>query len=136
MLGNQARAVIDALIPSNANPTLKAGAFDAGFEAFYEDFTRTAILPMRLGFRAALLVAIWVSPLLIFRPPPFGRLSRDQRERALTALGRSRFYLMRQMLLLLKAITAFSYGADQGVRDALGFPLQFDDPRSKAEIHQ
>jgi hypothetical protein len=46
-------------------------------------------------------------------------------------MGTSRFYVMRQMLQLLKTIVCFCYGADPNVRDAIGSPLQHDDPRKQ-----
>lgn len=120
-MGKNARAVLETLLPSGAHPDLP-GLFETGFEEFYREFEATAALPMRLGFKAALFVGAWVSPLLIWKAPPLSRLDADERERALEALGRSRFYLLRQMMLLLKAVASFCYGADRRVRDAVGFP--------------
>ena len=133
MLSRRSRVALDTLIPSQSHPSLRAGIFDAGFDAFYADFEKTALFPMRLGFRAALFTAVWVSPLLIGRVPPLTLYSRDTRERALDAVAKSRFYVIRQMMMLLKAVCMFCYGADAGVRDAVAFPLQFDDPRAKKE---
>ena len=120
MLSPRERCVLDTLLPSGAHPDLKLGIFDAGFEAFHEDFERTALPSMRWGFRAALFVAAWVSPLLIARLPPITRLERPERERALDALAGSRVYLLRQILLLLKAVVCFGYGGNREVRAALG----------------
>ena len=122
MLDKRSRAVIDTLLPSGAHPDLKLGAFDAGFDEFFTYFERTAVLPMRLGFRGALFVAAWVSPLLILRLPPLDRLEKEDREKALEALGASRIYVLRQMLLLLKSVVCFSYGAHPEVRKVLGLP--------------
>lgn len=119
MLNARQRAVIDALLPSGAHPALP-GAFEADFEAFHAEFERTASPSLRRGFKAALWAAAWLSPLLIGRLPPLDRLDAASRERALEALGRSRFYLLRQALLLLKAAVCFGYGADPKVRRALG----------------
>ena len=90
-----------------------------------------AVPSLRWGFRAALFAAIWVAPLLIRRFPPLRLHDRPARERALAAMGTSRFYIIRQMLRLLKTIVCFGYGADRNVRDAIGYPLQHDDPRRK-----
>jgi hypothetical protein len=132
MLPRRARVVLDTLLPGEgAHPSLP-GAFEVGFDGFWDDFTRTAALPLRLGFRLALFVALWIAPLLVGRPPPLSMHARPVRERALDALARSRLYVLRQMMLLLKATLCFHYGAVPRVRDALGFPLQFDDPRVRA----
>jgi len=115
------RAVIEAMVPEGGHPSLP-GAFSSGFAQFHARFQETALLSMRLGFWAALLAGAWLAPILIGKLPPITRLSIDDRERALEALGKSRFYFVRQMLLLLKAIISFHYGAQRDVRDALGFP--------------
>ena len=59
--------------------------------------------------------------LLIHRLPPLERLSVDDRETALEAMGKSRFYLMRQCFLLLKAVTSFGYGRTKAVRLPAGY---------------
>ena len=109
------------MLPSAAHPTLAAGAFDAGFEDFYDDFARTAVAPMRLAFAAALFVATWVAPLLIRRLPPLTRHGRADRERALDALAASGSPLLRQLATVLKAVICLGYGADPAVRRAIGY---------------
>jgi hypothetical protein len=116
------RAVVDALLPPREGAALPWGAFDCGFDAFYAEFRKTAPASFRFGFSAALFVASWLAPFMIGRLPPLARLSPDDRERALEALGRCRFYPLRQCLLLLKAVCSFCYGADARVRAAIGFP--------------
>ena len=129
MLSEHSRIILDTLLPSGAHPTLKYGVFDTDFEAFWSDFERTALPSLRLGFGAALFTAIWIAPLLIRRPPPLTLYDRPTRERALTAMESSRVYLLRQTMVLLKTTVCFCYGADRNVRDAIGYPLQHDDPR-------
>lgn len=113
MLKPRHRAVVDALLPP---------AFESGFDAFYADFAREAPLAMRFGFALALETGAWVAPLLIGRMPTLARLPREDAEAALEALGRCRVYFLRQQLLLLKAVLAFHYGADEGARRAAGYP--------------
>ena len=134
MLNRRAQIVIDTLLPHNAHPELKWGAWEAGFPAFYETFEREALFSMRFGFRFALFLAIWVAPLLILRFPPIMMYGRETRERAIQAMGNSRLYLFRQMYLLLKATVSFHYGADPRVRQAIGFPEQFDAPGRKEVV--
>ena len=121
MLNARQRAVIETLLPPQG-PAGLPGAFEAGFEDFHARFEETALPSMSLGFRAALFAAAWVAPLAIGAPPPLSRLSDDDRARALEALAKSRFYLLRQMVLLLKAVVSFHYGAQKSVRQAIGFP--------------
>lgn len=133
MLNSRARMVLDTLLPSQAHPQLGYGVFDAGFEAFYKDFARTANSSLRWGFQIALMSAIWVSPLLIGRIPPITLYPRETREQALAAMENSRFYALRQLMLILKTVICLSYGADRQVRDAIGYPLQADDERREQE---
>jgi hypothetical protein len=129
MLRKPARVVLDTLLPAGAHPALKYGVFDSGFEAFWLDFDRSTLPSLRWGFRAALLTAIWIAPLLIFRFPPLIFYARPTRERALAAMASSRIYLLRQLFGVLKTTVGFCYGADPNVRDAIGYPLQHDDQR-------
>ncbi len=114
------RLVLDALLPPGG-PEGLPGVFEAGFEAWEQGFAADAPPTMRVGWRAALFVAYWISPVLIARLPPLGRLNADERERALEAMGKSRFYLMRQCFLLLKAVTSFGYGSTTTVRRVVGY---------------
>lgn len=114
------RAVLDALLPPGG-PEGLPGAFEAGFEAFEAGFRADAPLPMRLGWRAALFAGAWLSPLLIGRLPPLDGLPAEEREAALEAMGKSRLYLIRQVFLLLKAVTSFGYGSNRAVRRVVGY---------------
>lgn len=120
MLSPRERTVLDALLPPGG-PEGLPGAFEAGFEDFERGFSADAPLTMRFGWRAALFVAFWISPLLIGRLPPLGRLSPEEREEALCAMGKSRVYLIRQVFLLLKAVTSFGYGSTRAVRRVVGY---------------
>lgn len=120
-LGRRARVVIDTMLPSGAHPALALGAFDAGFDDFYDEFARTAVGSMRLAFGTAIFVATWIAPLLIRRLPPLARHGRADRERSLSALATSRSPLLRQLVVVLKAVICLGYGADAGVRRAIGY---------------
>ena len=118
MLSNRQRAVVDALLPPGGE---LPGAFEAGFEEFEARFRADAPAPMRLGWLAALWVASWVSPLMIRRLPPLDRLEPAAREDALNALSKSRIYLLRQVMLLLRAVVGFGWGATPEVRRTVGY---------------
>jgi hypothetical protein len=128
-LNRRTRIVVDTLLPAGAHPSLAKGALEAGFETFLRDLEAAGPRRMRLGVKAAMFAAIWVSPILIWRFPPISIYRRESRERALEALSRSRLYPLRQLFGLLKLTVALCYGADRDVRDAIGYPLQHDDPR-------
>lgn len=119
MLSARDRVVIDSLLPTGLDGF--PGALEAGFETFEAGFRADAPFAMRAGWRAALFLAAWLSPLLIRRLPPLDRLPVEEREAALEAMGRSRVYLIRQVFLLLKAVTSFGYGSTPAVRRAAGY---------------
>ena len=129
-----ARLVLDTLLPAQGHPGLPQGLEAAAFDAFWLDLERTALPAWRWSFHAAAFTATWVAPLLIGRLPPLGLHDRATREHALAALSHSRFALLRRMLGMLKTVASFCYGADPGVRAAIGYPLQPDSAlRSKAQ---
>jgi hypothetical protein len=122
MLTSHARVVLDTLLPAQAHPGLPAGALDPRFDPFWAEFQRAAAPALRHAFQAALLAATWIAPLLVRRLPPLGRLDHRAREQALAALGASRWPLFRQLVLVLKLVASFGYGADPVVRAAVGYP--------------
>ncbi len=121
MLSRHDGVVLDTLLPSKAHPTLGRGICETDFRTFYTAFASQATSPLHLGFRVALWAATWLSPLLIWRLPPLARHDRTTRERALNAMATSRVHLLRQLLNVLKTVTALCYGADPHVRDVLGY---------------
>jgi hypothetical protein len=122
MLPKHVHVVLDTLLPSQSHPALKTGGLEAGFAAFWPEFLQTAVPSLRLAFKAALLAAVWVAPLLIGRLPPLTRHDRLTRVRALAALETSPLAVLRQLLLVLKMVASFAYGADPSVRAAAGYP--------------
>src|SRR5438132_9890943 len=116
------RLVLNTLLPANAHPLLPLSGANTRFDAFYAEFDRTVTPRLRTAFRLAVWAALWISPLLIGRLPPLTRLEPPARERALGAMARSRVYLLRQLLMLLKLVVGFCYGAEPEVRAAIGYP--------------
>jgi len=117
-VAGQAEIVVEALLPAEAG---LPSAGEAGVPAFLERFSSEAPPAMGWALRAALFCASWLSPLLIRRLPPLSRLAPRDRERALAAMAGSRWAVLRQLALLLKATVCFHYGADPRVRAAIGF---------------
>lgn len=114
-------AVIDALLPADADERLPVGVLDSGFEAFLDDFARLAAPNLQRGFWISLLAAGWVAPLLVRRLPPLSRLPLGDRGRALEAMERSRLAVLRQLLSVLKTVVSLHYGAVPEVRRAIGY---------------
>lgn len=133
-LRKRQRVVLETLLPPGAHPALPKGLFDTGFESFYVDFQRNGSWKLRLSFRVTLVLAIWIAPLLIGRFPPITLYKDSTRERALERLFESRFFLFRQLALTTKLVVGLCYGADRDVRDAVGYPMQYDDPRREEPL--
>jgi hypothetical protein len=127
MLNRRDRLILEALLPSGAHASLPYGVAEVNFDAFWSAFERTALPSWHRGFRAALWIATWFAPLLVRRLPPLTLHDRPTRERALAAMEHSRLYLLRQMLGLLKTTVCLGYGADDDVRQAIGYPGRPDE---------
>jgi hypothetical protein len=120
-MNKRTRIVVDTLLPAGTHPAFARGAVDVGFESFLEDFDTTAPARLRQAFRIGVAAATWVAPVLIGRVPPLALHRRETRERALGAM--SRWYLLRQLLSVVKAVVSLCYGADPEVRAAIGYPM-------------
>ena len=115
------RIVLETILPDGVHPDLPVGLDGSGFEHFYASFSREASLKLRLPFRVALFLAIWVAPLLIRRLPPITLHDRPTRERALGRFFTARFFLFRQLALTIKLVLSLCYGADDRVRRTVGY---------------
>lgn len=127
-MNERTRIVVDTLLPPGAHPAFGRGALDAGFASFLRDFERFAPARLRQGFRIGVVAATWAAPVLIGRVPPLGVHGPEVRERALAAMSRSRWHLLRQLLSVVKTVVAFSYGGDAEVRAAIGYPVPVGPP--------
>ncbi len=128
MLPRSTRIILHTLLPSQSHAVLPYGIDEIGFEHFYAELMRTATTRLKIVFRLAVWCALWISPLLIGRAPPLTRYEDATRARALAAMAQSRFYLVRQMLLVLKLVVGLCYGADPSVRAALNYPVATATP--------
>ena len=121
-LSRRDNAVLDALLPANADRRLGIGIVASGFEAFLGDFDGQAPPRLRRAFRIALVAGAWVAPLLIGRRPPIDRLLPEDRERALAAMDESPVPELRQLVSVLKTVVSLHYGGLDSVREAIGYP--------------
>jgi hypothetical protein len=77
-----------------------------------------AHLPFRaaLGVRLAVWLVAFAPMFVLLRFATIARLALDDRERVLAALVASESYALRSLVLILKAMGALFYAADQRVR--------------------
>jgi hypothetical protein len=104
------------------------GMSDTNVDEFLARFRKESTLVIWAGICAGTLLFIF-SPLFTVGIPlpafllPKGRLDRHARK-----LAASRFYVVRQLIFLVKMIAGFCWGADPKVRKAFNLPALPPDP--------
>lgn len=121
-LSPNGRAVLETLLPADANPLLPTGVISTGIEDFLDEFARASPEHLRRALRVGLFAGAWIAPLLVRRVPPITRLKEADRERALAAMAESRVPELRQLISVLKTVISLHYGGLQSVREAIGYP--------------
>lgn len=119
-----ARAIAEALFATHDGPPPEDRL--AYLTRDLADFFGHVTLRARLIFRACVATVSWIAPLLIFELPPFGRLSLDDRVRALQRLERSPFSLP---LLGAKAILSIVYYEHADAAREIGWDQRPKVPR-------
>jgi hypothetical protein len=104
------------------------GMSDTNVDEFLARFRKESTLAIWAGICLGTLLFIF-SPLFTVGIPlpafllPKGRLDRHARK-----LAASRFYVVRQLIFLVKMIAGFCWGADPEVRRAFNLPALPPDP--------
>jgi hypothetical protein len=123
ILGASARATLEAvaetLVPSGG--PFAAGAREVELAARVERLVAEAPPELQRGFRGALLVVEWASPLLAGRLARFSTLPIDQRLVCVRALVESRLDLAREVYAGLKQICLFVFYAQDASWSSLGY---------------
>jgi hypothetical protein len=106
-------AVLGAMLPASESIP---GYGDLDTSGFWERYPTAAPPLLRLGFRTA----IWTLALWCFarhRSSP-GSVTMEDREKLLSDAANSRFFLLRQLVLVLKLIATMAAFRDPGLRKA------------------
>ncbi|MFA6032537.1 MAG: hypothetical protein WC889_06530 [Myxococcota bacterium] len=121
-LGFEARwrdTLFAAMIPPSGG---RPGLGDMELSGFWNEVGEAAPPLARIGLR----VAVWLLNLLPLVTPGFFRtfsgLDADGRDRFLARISSSKWYILRQLLMTIKAFSAFAYFRDGNVRGF--FPMQ------------
>lgn len=88
--------------------------------AFWAEVDRAAPPLLRLGLRVAVWVLTWLPIVLVGRLRTFPRLSAPEQDQLLCRAAASRWYLLRQLVTLLKALACFAYFREPAVRGRFG----------------
>lgn len=111
-------ALFAAMIPGDRDAGLPPLA-SLDLSSFWASLDRSAPPLLRLGLRAT-VIALAILPLVILRAPrTFLALDDAERDRFLELAAKSPSYLVRQMVLTVKALACMAYTRDPAVRAAL-----------------
>ena len=118
------RAIMEALLPAGGDEQFPLSALDTGAEEMFQEMLLYLPAMTGLGLRAALWLIELGGPLLgLKKRARFSRLSLEEGEQCLAALAKSKTYLVRQFVLLLKSVACLAWCGDPRVRTALGHHL-------------
>jgi hypothetical protein len=114
-----ARDVLDSMYPRDADPVLPTGIVDLDVDAYLDDLGRSWPRLTFLVFRFA-IVCIALAPFVLLRRlRTFHQLSRSERLRVIERMYASNAYVVRQLVVLVKAAGGIFYGASMQVREVL-----------------
>ena len=119
--------IFDAVLPPG-HGTLEIGARDVPLEGLIDDLFEVAPGQFSLGLRAATWVVTLFGPLLAGRLRTFGGLSREDRAAVLARLSTSRFYVLREIPMLLKMVACLGWGGMPEVQRRVGLEVVDETP--------
>jgi len=111
-------ALLAAVIPAPPDAERPGlGALDLA--SFWQSFAKAAPPLLGLGLRVAVWVLTLAPLFLLGKLRLFPSLAEPQKDRLLCRALGSRLYLLRQLVVSLKAVASFAYFSDPAVRAAL-----------------
>lgn len=117
-----ARDIMATIYPRAADPRLPMGIADLDTDAFCVDVMRSFPWLSAIGFRAVVFL-ITMSPLLVIgRFRTFSGLNEADRTRVLDRFSKSRFYTVRSLVTMVKALASMLYAGSNTVRSSLLVP--------------
>ncbi len=133
-----ARVLFGAIVPRELHPDVPESAGELGAdEVLNALYTHSSFLGS-VGFRGGLWLVWLLPPFVIGGIRLFGGLSPPEANRYLTRLYHHRFYLARQLVLLMKLVACMGYFRHPKVRDAFGIYREdaADLPTPRAGVSQ
>lgn len=110
-----AESALEAIFPgSNEMGLSDIRTMDVG--GFLRDLMREVPWKAALGIRLAVWLVALAPLFVVGRFATIARLGRSDRERVVAMLVASSSYVVRSLVLVLKAVGALLYAADRGVR--------------------
>jgi hypothetical protein len=120
--------LLDTIFPAGCAGRVTLGARDVALAPFFRDVFRHAPLLALLGVRGATWLLTF-SPLWRWGwPVTFGMLAPARRLALLEALAHSRFYLFRELPMLLKTLGGLGWGSAPAFQRMVGVDAPIDTP--------
>jgi hypothetical protein len=118
------KKILEAVIPPGVVHSISPSAADAGAAKILEEMLRHLPAFTGLGLRASIVFVEFLGPVFGLRKAArFSMLPPEQREECLARMSKHDTYFVRQMVLLHKATACMGWGADDRVRQGLGYGL-------------
>jgi len=134
-----AHAALDTLFPRPDRGALPLGIEDMEVDAFLDETLMHVPLESALGLRLAFWI-VGLAPLFVIgRFATISSLAPDDRLRVMDALSGSSVYVLRSMIVMIKAIASLFYCGDRRVRPSMFVArtpvvaLRLREPRVLAE---
>jgi hypothetical protein len=117
------RAILDTIFPRANRGALPLGAVDLDIDGFFDGLFAQAPFESSLGLRAAIWFLALAPLFVIGRFATFAGLTVEDRERVYLKLAASRIYVVRSLVIALKAIGSLLYCGDPTVRGRILAPV-------------
>jgi len=113
--------MMDTVIPPGIEEKFPQSASETGAVKILDEMVQYTPFITAFGLRAAVWLIEIFGPLLFAgRFRRFSKLDPSSREEVLDKMYKSKIYLIRQLVLLIKMTACFGWGAHPEVRKALG----------------
>jgi hypothetical protein len=111
--------IFDTMYPRDADPRLPLGVRDCDIDGYLDGIEKQWPAFSLFGYRATVIVIGLASIMLLGTWRTFSLLTPDERIKVLASIYASRFYVVRQLVILLKASAGIVYGSEPRVRAQL-----------------
>lgn len=120
-------ALFGVLWPRGASERIPEGAADFPTDRFVADLVRHAPPLFLLGLRAATWLVLWSPLWRAWRPARLTSLPQERADAILEGMARSRFYPVRELVMLLKTTCAMAVAGLPDVQRRAGIASHLDD---------
>lgn len=117
------RAIFDTIFPGPARGALPMGAAEMDVDGFFDEMFEQAPFESCLGLRAAIWILALAPLFVLARAATFAKLAASDRERVYLELAASRIYVVRSLVIALKAIGSLLYCGNAVVRSHILAPV-------------